>query len=66
MPNALARLVTKWFGPKTSFAERQLLQACRGDAEMCGRLIAHELGRQPYLSRADAASAAVERWNRDR
>jgi hypothetical protein len=56
----------KWFGSRPSRAEQQLLVRCRGDAEMIERLIGYEISRRPFLSRAAASEAALERWQRDR
>lgn len=65
-PVKLAKLVARWFGGRRSPAEKKLLHACRGDAEQMERLIAFEAARRPQFSRAAAAQAAIERWNRDR
>jgi hypothetical protein len=62
----LLRAISKWFGKRPSAAERRLLQRCAGDQAQMERLIALELERRPGVSRADAADAAVDRWNRDR
>jgi hypothetical protein len=56
----------KWFAPRPSAAEKQLLARCRGDAAQIERLIGYELSRRPYLSRAAASEAALDRWTRDR
>jgi hypothetical protein len=56
----------KWFAPRPSKAEEQLLVRCRGDAAQIERLIAYEQTRRPYLSRAAASEAALDRWTHDR
>ena len=63
----LPQAIIKWFRKRSSSAaEKRLLQRCAGDQAQMERLIAHELERRPGVSRAQAADAALERWNRDR
>lgn len=60
-------LFKRWFGGTRRGAdEARLLHRCHGDPELMERLIAHEQSRRPQVSRAAAARAAMERWNRDR
>lgn len=56
----------KFFAKGPSHAEQQLSLRCRGDSELIERLISYELSRRPFLSRAAASQAALERWQRDR
>jgi hypothetical protein len=56
----------RWFGPRSSKAEKQLLQRCFGDTGQVERLIAYEMARRPQLSRDGASKAALDRWARDR
>jgi hypothetical protein len=56
----------KWFGPKITVSEQQLLQRCRGDEAQLERLIQLELVKRPGMSRAAGAQAALDRWSRDR
>ena len=46
-------------------AEVQLRRICLGDESQMERLINGELTRGPGISRAEAASRAVERYQRD-
>jgi hypothetical protein len=57
------KLFARWFGPRTSQAERQLLKRCFGDTEQMERLISLELARRSQ-SRAQASQAALDRWDR--
>jgi hypothetical protein len=65
-------MFSEWLKPvlssvkPVSSSEKQLLQRCRGDASQLERLIKLELTRRAGISRADAASAALDRWSRDR
>ena len=45
--------------------ESELLRLCRGNQEQAARLIQGELTRTPGISRAEAASRAVQRYRRD-
>ena len=56
----------KWFGPKVTVSEQQLLRCCRGDTAQLERLIQLELVRRPGMSRAAGVQAALDRWSRDR
>lgn len=56
--------LVRWFRG-TSVAEKRLLHRCGGDSAQLERLIGYELQRRPGWSRAKAAQAALERWNRD-
>ena len=58
--------LTRWFRKRASASERVLVGRCRGDGELANRLIAHEIERDPRLSRGAASQRAVERWDRDR
>jgi hypothetical protein len=60
------RAFTRWFSHRPSQAEKRLLHRCFGDTAQMERLIAHEQGRRPRLSRAAASEAALDRWARDR
>ena len=51
-------------GP-TRQAERQLRRICFGDNDQVERLINLEMTRAPGISRAEAASRAVDRYQRD-
>ncbi|MDB4961979.1 MAG: hypothetical protein JWP01_1978 [Myxococcales bacterium] len=62
----LLQRFTRWFRPRPSRAEQERLRRCRGDEAQMERLLGHELTRRPSQSRAAAAEAAVERWQRDR
>jgi hypothetical protein len=62
----LAGAFRSWFSKGPSRAEKQLLSRCRGDSAQAERLINHELGKRPQLSRAAASEAALDRWSRDR
>ena len=62
----LPGVFTKWFANRPSHAEKQLLVRCHGDAAQTERLIGYELSRRPYLSRAAASEAALDRWTHDR
>jgi hypothetical protein len=46
-------------------AETQLRRICRGNDSQMERLINGEMTRTPGISRAEAASRAVERYQRD-
>jgi hypothetical protein len=46
-------------------AERQLRRICFGDDDQVERLINLEMTRAPGISRAEAASRAVDRYRRD-
>ena len=46
-------------------AETQLRRICLGDAGQVDRLINGEMTRSPGISRAEAASRAVQRYQRD-
>jgi hypothetical protein len=46
-------------------AERQLRRICFGDSDQVERLINFEMTRAPGISRAEAASRAVDRYRRD-
>jgi hypothetical protein len=46
-------------------AERQLRRICLGNDDQVERLITGELTRSPGIARAEAASRAVERYQRD-
>ena len=46
-------------------ADTQLRRICLGDAEQVERLINGERTRSPGISRAEAASRAVQRYQRD-
>jgi hypothetical protein len=46
-------------------AETQLRRICLGDDGQVGRLINGEMTRSPGISRAEAASRAVRRYQRD-
>ena len=50
-------------GPRQ--AERQLRRICLGDDRQVERLINGEMIRVPGISRAEAASRAVDRYKRD-
>jgi hypothetical protein len=57
-----------WFGRGRNGArdaESQLRQICFGNADQVERLIQGEIGRAPGISRAEAASRAVSRYQRD-
>ena len=45
--------------------ERQLRRICFGDNDQVERLINLEMTRAPGISRAEAASRAVDRYQRD-
>jgi hypothetical protein len=45
--------------------EKQLRRICFGDNDQVERLINHEMTRAPGISRAEAASRAVDRYQRD-
>ena len=45
--------------------ERQLRRICFGDNDQMERLINFEMTRAPGISRAEAASRAVRRYQRD-
>jgi hypothetical protein len=49
----------------TRNAERQLRRICFGNDAQVERLIAFEMTRAPGISRAEAASRAVDRYRRD-
>jgi len=49
----------------TRNAERQLRRICFGDDAQVGRLIDFEMTRASGISRAEAASRAVDRYRRD-
>ena len=57
---------SRWFAPKVSASEKQLLLRCRGDEAQVERLILLEQVRRPGLSRANGAQSALDRWSRDR
>ena len=46
-------------------AETQLRRICFGDQDQMDRLIEAEMTRTPGISRAEAASRAVDRYKRD-
>ena len=46
-------------------AETQLRRICLGDDDQMERLINGEMTRSPGISRAEAASRAVQRYQRD-
>ena len=46
-------------------ADTQLRRICLGDDSQVERLISGEMARAPGISRAEAASRAVERYRRD-
>jgi len=46
-------------------AETRLRRICLGDDRQVERLISGEMNRAPGISRAEAASRAVERYQRD-
>lgn len=46
-------------------AETQLRRICLGNDGQVDRLINHEMTRTPGISRAEAASRAVRRYQRD-
>ena len=52
-------------GGATRNAERQLRRICFGNDAQVERLIDFETTRTPGISRAEAASHAVERYRRD-
>ena len=52
-------------GGATRDAERQLQRICFGNDAQVERLIAFERTRTPGISRAEAASRAVDRYRRD-
>ena len=45
--------------------ESRLLKICQGDQAQAERLIEAEIGRAPGISRGEAASRAVHRYQRD-
>ena len=49
----------------TRQAERQLRRICFGNNDQVERLINFEMTRTPGISRAEAASRAVDRYRRD-
>lgn len=58
-----------WFrrggGAPSRHAETRLRRICLGDDGQAERLINGEMARAPGISRAEAASRAVERYRRD-
>jgi hypothetical protein len=52
-------------GGATRHAERQLRRICFGNDAQVERLIDFEMTRTPGISRAEAASRAVDRYRRD-
>jgi hypothetical protein len=56
-----------WLGGRDASrrAEAQLRRICLGDEAQAERLISIERARAPGISRAEAASRAVERYRRD-
>ena len=52
-------------GGSTRNAERQLRRICFGNDAQVERLIDFEMTRSPGISRAEAASRAVDRYRRD-
>jgi hypothetical protein len=52
-------------GGATRNSERQLRRICFGNDAQVQRLIDFEMTRTPGLSRAEAASRAVDRYRRD-
>jgi hypothetical protein len=45
--------------------ESRLLRICQGNEAQAERLLAAELARAPGISRSEAASRAVQRYQRD-
>ena len=57
-----------WLRPRSGGSrqeERQLRRICLGDDDSVERLINTELTRAPGISRGEAASRAVDRYQRD-
>lgn len=55
-----------WMRRRPSYeAETQLRRICLGDEGQVERLIDAEIARAPGISRAEAASRAVRRYQRD-
>jgi hypothetical protein len=50
---------------RSSYSERQLHRICLGDDSKVERLIEAEMMRVPGISRGDAASRVVDRYQRD-
>ena len=60
-----AWLWVRWRSDGKRGAESQLRRICLGDNAQVERLIANETARAPGISRDEAASRAVQRYQRD-
>jgi hypothetical protein len=60
-----AAVAWRWTANGPSRAESQLVRLCRGNVEQAERLLNAELTRSPGISRSEAASRAIGRYERD-
>ena len=60
-----AAIAWRWGMSGQSRAESQLVRLCRGNVDQAERLLNAELTRNPGISRGEAASRAIGRYERD-
>jgi hypothetical protein len=60
-----AAIAWRWGTGGRSRAESQLVRLCRGNVDQADRLLNAELSRSPGIPRSEAASRAIQRYERD-